>query len=219
MTDLTKFMQPLRKETLQHVVYDQLCQLILQGGLAPGQSVTVASLATALDVSPMPVREALSRLMAAGALTTVSGRSMGVPKLGREDLDDIKRVRIEIESLALKWAIEQYDKDFCTQTSELLGQLIAVEKNGDTPTFIDLNYQFHFTIYKHANSPLLLDIIQNLWLRISPYFHLLNARGHLSVSNEFHSDILSAIIRQDADAAVHALRKDIERAYDKLVLL
>ncbi len=219
MANLQKFMTPLRKETLQQVVYDQLCKLILQGGIEPGSSVTVASLADALNVSPMPVREALSRLMAAGALTTVSGRSMGVPKLSNAEFLDIKRVRLETETIALRWAIERRDPAFIKRVGDLFDQLVVAQKSQNNPQFIDLNYQFHFAIYEQSGSPILLGVIQNLWLRISPYFHLLDARGHLHVSNELHAEIRDYIISGDSDNAAEALKNDIERAYDKLMNL
>ena len=61
MPDYTSIM-PVRRENLQVAVYRQICYLILQGDVQPGQSLTVATLAKALDVSPMPVRDALSSL-------------------------------------------------------------------------------------------------------------------------------------------------------------
>ena len=100
---------PVKRETLQSIVHTRLCNLILEGELAPGESVTVASIAKALDVSPMPVRDAISRLMALGALTVVSGRSIGVPLLDLDELDDMLRVRLEVEAMAVRWAAENVD--------------------------------------------------------------------------------------------------------------
>ena len=66
--------------------------------------MTVQSLAEAFGVSAMPVREALHRLSAAQALTVVAGRSVGIPALTVERLEDLRRVRGEIEGLAAAWA-------------------------------------------------------------------------------------------------------------------
>lgn len=219
MADLSKLMQPLRKKSLQQVVYDRLCKLILEGGIQPGQSVTVASLADALDVSPMPVREALTRLMTVGALTTVSGRSMGVPHLTLDYLTDIRNVRVESESLALKWAIERSDPEFLEKLNEAFEELKVAAANNDTAQFVQANHTFHFIIYKHANSPILLDIIKNLWLKVAPHFHLLNARGHLKIANELHAEIIEAIAAKDVETAVQALEVDLDRAYKRLMTL
>ena len=74
------------RNTLQDHVYRQLCELILNGEIAPGQLVTIQALADAFGVSAMPVREALQRLTAARVLTVISSRSIGVPPLSEERL-------------------------------------------------------------------------------------------------------------------------------------
>lgn len=219
MKNLAEFVTPPNKETLQQGVHQQLCHLILQGKIEPGQSVTVATLSKALNVSPMPVREAISRLMASGALTTVSGRSIGVPQLSLSDFNDLKKVRIETERVALRWAIEHRNEAFLEKLNELYTQLMDAEKHADNPRFIDLNYQFHFAIYEQAGSPILLRVIQELWLRISPYFHLLDAKGHLQISNKTHRDLVNAIKSGNIKKAEDALETDITKAYEKLIKL
>jgi hypothetical protein len=72
---------PLARDTLQERAYRRICDLILDGEIAPGQVVTIQNLAETFGVSAMPVREALKRLTAAGALSLVAGRSIGVPRL------------------------------------------------------------------------------------------------------------------------------------------
>ena len=208
---------PLKRETLQSLVHQRLCNLILEGELAPGESITVASIASALDVSPMPVREAISRLMALGALTVVSGRSIGVPRLGAEELHDLRRVRLEVEATAVRWAALNVDDAFLATLDDLLASMVAAERDGRVKDFIRTNYEFHFTIYRKAGSPLLLEIIGNIWLRMNPHFHLLQRHGHYRVSNGQHRDLAEALRAGDADRAVAALREDIDSAYAVIV--
>jgi DNA-binding GntR family transcriptional regulator len=209
--------KPVRRETLQQAVYQQLCNLILEGGLAPGESITVASIAKAFDVSPMPVREAISRLMAAGALTVVSGRSIGVPKLSEETLTDLRNVRIEIETVAVRWAISNSSPAFETDLTEKLAAMVKAEQAGEVKGFIQANYAFHFTIYRQARSPFLLDIISKAWLRINPYFHLLHKYGHYKISNIQHQALAEGIAARDEAAAMRALEIDINGAYETIV--
>lgn len=208
---------PLKRETLQTLVHQRLCDLILQGEIAPGESITVGSIAKALDVSPMPVREAISRLMALGALTVVSGRSIGVPRLGLQELADLRRVRSEVEASAVRWAVQQRDAAFLAKLEEILCSMEAAEKAGQVREFIHANYDFHFAIYHQAGSPLLLEIIGNIWLRINPQFHLLQRHGHYRVSNRQHRALFDAISAGDEDAAVAALREDIGSAYEVIL--
>lgn len=213
MGSLENVIRPLRRETLQSGVYDQLCTLILQGGLAPGQSITVASIAKAFDVSPMPVREAISRLMAAGALTVVSGRSIGVPKFDPDTFADLRRVRVRIEKIAVEWAARNATPEFDRDLEAKLSLMLEAERAGETKGFIQANYEFHFAIYRQAQSPVLLDVISNMWLRINPYFHVLHKYGHYRISNEQHQDMAEALKSRDGVRAGEALERDIDGAY------
>lgn len=217
MNSTLSSIKPVRRETLQSAVYDQLCELILEGNLAPGESITVASIAKAFDVSPMPVREAMSRLMAAGALTVVSGRSIGVPKLDKSVFTDLRNVRLEVETTALRWAMMNADASFQKNLGSKLKEMVAVEQKGEVKGFLRANYEFHFAIYRQANSPVLLETISNIWLRINPYFHLLQQSGHYRISNDQHRSIVEGVREKDEAMAVAALKDDINSAYDTMV--
>ena len=95
--------------------------------------------------------------------------------------------------------------------------MVQAEQASDNRGFIHSNYLFHFTIYEQSGNPVALEIIRNLWLRVSPYFHLLNIRGHLQISNEIHFELLSAIKEGDKKRAREFLSNDINRAYQKMV--
>ena len=104
--------KPIQKNKLHDQVYDRLCMLLREGEFTPGQAVRVARVAEAFGVSAMPVREALTRLLAIGVVANVSGRSVGVPALGYEELTDLRNVRLEVEALAVRWAVRNRDDSF-----------------------------------------------------------------------------------------------------------
>jgi len=204
---------PLSRDTLQDRVFENITELILDGSLVPGEMVTVQSLASAFGVSPMPVREALRRLTAANALTVVSGRSIGIPKLSRARLTDLRNVRFEIEAIAASWAADRRtaaDVEICAKE---LDRLEAANAEGNVKAYLRANYAFHFAIYRAAGSENLLNIIENLWLQISPYFNLLHGSGNYATANTHHKEMLEAIRRQDKIAVGRAVRADIEAAY------
>ncbi|RIX98462.1 GntR family transcriptional regulator [Aureimonas flava] len=213
MSAIRGSVSPLRRETLQDGVFRRLCGLILEGGIAPGQSITVASLAEAFEVSPMPVREALTRLSAIGALTVVSGRTIGIPKLTRARLDDLTRVRLEVESTAVRWAGEREDPRFLRDLGPILERLREAERTADAKLYVGANHDLHFRIYQEAGSPVIAGMIEVLWLQISPYFHLLRESGNFHISNRCHEELFDALRGGDAARAVEALRADIEGAY------
>ena len=207
------------KNTLQDHVYRQLCELILNGEIAPGQLITIQSLADAFGVSAMPVREALQRLTAARVLTVISSRSIGIPPLTAERLFDLRRVRLEVESLAALWATPNVTEAEIAQLEECVRNMEEAALIGDRKQYLRWNRTFHFAIYRLAGSDALLAIIENLWLQISPYFHLLHASGNYFKANEQHELVLSAMRRRDGAAASLGVRNDIEAHYRVLAAL
>ena len=76
----------------------------MRGDFEPGQSLTIQGLSNALGTSPMPIREALHRLISERALVQMPNRSLAVPELTPDRYKDILRVRISVEGTAAAWA-------------------------------------------------------------------------------------------------------------------
>ncbi len=209
----------LIKDTLQDRVYERLCDHILNGEIAPGQLVTIQAIADAFGVSAMPVREALQRLSAAKALTVISGRSIGVPPLTLARLIDLRRVRLEVETLAAQWAVDHIlEKDFGRLEACVLVMSKAAA-TGDVKAFLRSNREFHFNVYKAAQSDVLHAIVESLWLQISPFFHLLHGSGNYTHANLQHERMLVALRARDPVAIASALRNDIESSSRTLISL
>lgn len=214
---MLKNAKPIQKDKLHDQVYDQLCTLLREGEFTPGQAVHVARVAEAFSVSAMPVREALTRLQAIGVVANVSGRSLGVPSLSYEELTDLRDVRLEIEALAVKWAMANRDDAFVADLEKLLKRLETTERSGDVQGYVKANYEFHLRIYHQSNSPVLIDIINTLWLRVSPHLYQLERENQYKVSNVHHQIIVRAIREGDEATATQELVLDISDAYEVLV--
>jgi DNA-binding GntR family transcriptional regulator len=201
---------PIQRATMQEDVYKQAKQLILNGDLAPGQSITIQWLADSFGVSAMPVREAIQRLTAEKALTVVTGRSLGIPPLSRARLDDLTRNRLEIESTAVIWAVEEVGAALLNDLARLIAEMDNIKPNAQArKIYLRANREFHFSIYRASGSETLLGVIEGLWLQISPYFNLLQERGNYEVSNRHHRKLVNALKRRDRAGAAAALRADI----------
>ncbi|MEL6768107.1 MAG: GntR family transcriptional regulator [Pseudomonadota bacterium] len=209
--------KPIRQDKLHDQVFERLCVLLRQGEFTPGEAVAVARISEAFGVSAMPVREALTRLLAVGALTNVSGRSVGVPRLGRDELTDLRDVRLEIETTAMRWAVAKASKGFLLDLEGILAEMRRAESSGAVRDYIRGNYEFHFRIYAQAGSDVLNDIIGNLWLRVSPHLYHLDRDRTIRISNVHHEEMIEAIRTGDAEMASRALVADISGAYEDLV--
>ena len=68
-----------------------------------------------------------------------------------------------------KWSMSK----FINELRERLSKLIASEASGNSKLYIKENYGFHMCVYRQSQSSVLISIIENLWLQVSPYLHLL----------------------------------------------
>ena len=89
----------IERETVQERVYGVLRDRLMRGGFEPGQKLKIAGLASALGTSAMPVREALNRLAAERAIESLPNRSVRVPSLSRDALQDLMETRFAVEGL------------------------------------------------------------------------------------------------------------------------
>jgi DNA-binding GntR family transcriptional regulator len=204
--------RPVARDTVQEQVYRQLKEVILDGGIEPGTTVTIQGLAEAFGVSAMPVREALHRLSESGALTIVAGRSAGIPALSLERLHDLRRVRVEVEGLAAAWAAANATPELLARLDGLILRMESATDAVERRAFVPANREFHFAIYRAAGSDSLLAVIEPLWLQIGPYLALLRGSGNWRTANAQHRLIRAALARGDGEAARAALRADIEEA-------
>ena len=87
----------LRKIPTHEVTYGRLRDMVLFGQLEPGQPVTIQGLIRDLEAGMTPVREAIRRLTAEGALTLQGNRRVCVPRLTPALLDQVAFVRLAVE--------------------------------------------------------------------------------------------------------------------------
>lgn len=203
---------PVPRATIQDHVYEKLRELIQNGGIEPGRTVTVQSLAEAFGVSSMPVREALHRLVAEKALTVIAGRSMGIPTLTLERLEDLRRVRVEIEGTAIRWATKLITAEDLSVLKGLVEEMESAGAANDRFRYVPANREFHFTIYRAAHSAVLTSVIESLWLQTGPYVNLLTQSNNWTASQLEHRAIHAALVLRDSDAAFRALQSDIDGA-------
>ena len=208
---------PVSRATIQDNVYGKLRELILNGAIEPGRTVTVQSLSEAFGCSAMPVREAMHRLVAEKALTVVAGRSVGIPSLTLDRLEDLRRVRVEVEGTAVTWAARRMPSDTLYHLDDLITEMDHAKSERDRARYVPANRDFHFTIYRAAGSDALLAIIESLWLQIGPYFNILNTTDNWGSANLEHKAMREALARRNGRAVRKALQADIDDAAAALI--
>lgn len=208
---------PARQVNLREIVYLQLKEAFMIGAFAPGDALNLRDLADRFETSMTPVREAVRRLVAEGALVDAPGRTLRVPGLDRSRLTDLKRARIALETMVTELAVQQIKGDEIDGLEAILTD--AENAEGTSPNDeLKCNRLFHFTLYRISGSPTLLAFIESLWLQYGPFLNLLHTTidRNIEGSHRDHHRIVEAARRGDATTAKDALATDISRSFEIL---
>jgi DNA-binding GntR family transcriptional regulator len=195
---------------------DQACRslraALRRGALAPGERLTTRRIATTLGVSLTPAREALNRLVAERVLEQRDDRTIVVPELTRTRYRELQLIRLELESLAARLGCAALAAPAPLARLRALydAQRAAFLARDPTGT-LELNVDFHFTIYAAAGMPTLLQMIESLWLQAGPTMRLLYPASFNAgwIGQRNHIAMLNAITEGDAEALVAAIRQDL----------
>ena len=213
---------PVGRETVQDRVYSELRRALIGGVFAPGQVLTIRQLSDALMTSTMPVREALGRLITERALEALPNRSIRVPLMTPERIDDLLSARILIEGEAIALAAPRMTASRIATLREFMAEWQALRLDGD-PATVDqeaaLNQSFHFEIYNACGSPALIPMIESLWLQSGPCtraaIFAFSEAGETD-SARFHHNMIDALAAGKVQAAREALVADISRPFTYL---
>ena len=137
-----------------------------------GAMLRIQDLAATLQTSTMPVREALGRLVSEQALEALPNRTVRVPVITRERLDDLARARCLIEGRVTALALPKLAAADFADLRRLTVECEAAFRGNDTDKAhrtSELNHAFHFSIYRAAGSAVLIPIVESLWLQSGPY--------------------------------------------------
>ena len=197
-------------------VYDALCEAVLTGEFVPGVSVTLRGIAEKLSVSPTPVREAIRRLAAEGALEVLGNRRVCVATMSQTRLKELYQARLSLEPELAMYAMPNITRKDIKQLQQLDDTLNQSLRSGDVALYITCNQAFHFGIYERANSPVLYPLVRSLWLQFAPFTRIVFGRVGTEFIQDFHADALYALRQQDADAFKQAIESDIREGMDLL---
>lgn len=203
-------------------VYDAVLGLLMDRVIEPGARVNIDAVARDLDVSPTPVREALTRLESEGLVGKRALKGfVAAPLLDAAGLRDLYDMRALLEPEAARRASALLDSATEAELADSVAQMRTASAPGDDEQFrnyrhfIDEDLHFHHLIADHSRSPLLADAI----VRLRSHMHLyrLNFRHDFeddTVSE--HETVLDALRRRDPEAASTAMLAHIENSYARL---
>ncbi|MFT4149658.1 MAG: GntR family transcriptional regulator [Paracoccaceae bacterium] len=207
-----------RKIPTHETTYAQLRDMILFGRLEPGQPVTIQGLIAELGAGMTPVREAIRRLTAEGALLPQGNRRVSVPHLTPATVDQIAFARQTIEPELVRLAARHLGPAMIDRLTLLDRMVSAAIAQGDIPAYLESNHAFHFTLYEASGAPVLVDMARSLWLRFGPSLRVVCARFGAAELPDRHEEALAAMRAGDTAGLIAALERDIAQGIDQVRL-
>ena len=122
--------------------------------------------------------------------------------------------------MAARLATPNFSADDLVRLRDLVGRVAELTRTHDSKSYLLLNREFHFSIYEKANNPELLQMINDLWLKVGPVFNRLFDDNYFrDHANDEHLNILGALEAGDAEAAQRFMQQDIDIAAQALLPL
>lgn len=208
--------------TLAAFVYRRLRADILSSRLPPGTKLHFGRLREDYQVGLSPLREALSRLVASGLVTTVGQRGFRVATASKADLLDVAMVRKELEGSALRKSIAHGDDAWEAQVVAARHRLLLLERgNSEVASeefWEERHREFHRALISACNSQWLLHLTALVNDQFDRYRRMAveNSLSQHPTSLE-HQEIMEAALARDADRAVHLLGEHIDQALELIL--
>ncbi|WP_369787912.1 GntR family transcriptional regulator [Rouxiella sp. WC2420] len=204
-------MEKAQRVSLTMQVEAKLKGALIVGVLKPGARLVTKEIAEQLGTSVTPVREALLRLVSAGALDATPAQAFLVPKIPLARYQEITLIRKNLEGLAVAQACGQITLQDIEQLKALNAQFMAAKIEHNVERALQANREFRFALYDLAKMPTLTALIEQLWVQIGPCFNYLYPQSTQMAQGQHNYDqLLVALAAGDSKRCIKLIHKSID---------
>ncbi|WNQ13993.1 GntR family transcriptional regulator [Paenibacillus aurantius] len=212
----------MRKPTRSVVteeIYEIIKENILNHKLIPGEKINIDQWSRDLEVSNIPIREALSRLTAESLVAAVPFKGMFVTHMSLKELDEIFELRVPLELLALKKAFDSLDRK---EIDKLLGEWRVASFPSDQSlevalqTVAEMNDKLHGLFLNRCGNETLSQLIKQYIERIQRYLLVLHPdiqKGFLLTEHNEHLQVLEALAEGNIHQAAERLETHLRNSH------
>lgn len=193
---------PIRYQTKQAMVYHTVRNAIMQCQLKPGQRVIAEEIAQQLQVSHIPVREALQQLQSDGLVENVPHIGARVAPISPLSVAEVFTLMEGLELVASRLVCQARTEADLTELETILLQMDDALEQKQPEGWADLNTQFHLKIAHITSMPILQEMtgrVLNHWDRVRRYFFKSVLSYRVYQAQEEHRATFAAIKAQDVD--------------------
>lgn len=190
--------EPINNVSAVQAAYQQLRSAILSGNFQPGERLVERKLSAQLDVSHIPVREALKMLERDGLVKFTPFKGAQVIQLEPAELDQFYQVRAVLEGFAARLAATHITEEGIRELEALLEEADKATRERDVPEIARINVEFHRLIGMWSQNVVLMDFLDRIRSQI--HFFMLQSLGtgtRPKHTHEEHRLILAALARHD----------------------
>ncbi|HZX40167.1 MAG TPA: GntR family transcriptional regulator [Streptomyces sp.] len=183
----------LREQIREHIV-----EGIVSGRWKPGERIVERRIATELQVSQTPVREALRELESLRLIDSAPNKGVRVRSLTAADLEESYPVRAGLEQIAAELAAGRLAED-CSALEPHVAALYAADRAGDSAAQVRHTVGFHRELVRAAGNGVLLHTWEGLGIEV---FTALSIRWLGTVQKSYaeeHEELVEAFRRRDPE--------------------
>jgi DNA-binding GntR family transcriptional regulator len=168
---------------------------ILRGEIQPGDAIVESRIAQQLGAGVPLVREALIELEHRGYVQKVPYKGTTVTKLERRNVEQIFRLRVELETLAIEWAKESVKPADLDYLRNLTLKMKRAAETLDLDEFYDNDMAFHFKLWEMSGNPYLVECLERLVVPLFAFYVMKNRRDRESylASAARHEKLIEAL--------------------------
>jgi DNA-binding GntR family transcriptional regulator len=214
----------VQKKSLKDEVFELLHRRIVAGKFASGAWLRQEDIASQLNVSQTPVREALDLLVSVGLAERVPYRGVRVPSLTQQEILDAYATRIILEPAIARLTATRINQEQLTTLTKLVERTKSLQTLDDMSNLRQLNHQFHHSIAQACGNILLIqlyDLTSNRFPDWMLYEYMFRHPELLPVSLEKeyreHHLILDALVSRDASRAANRITEHLSGLGRELV--
>jgi DNA-binding GntR family transcriptional regulator len=206
----------LVKEGLAAQVYQHLRQDLMAGRYEPGQKLKLRDIADALGTSVTPVREALARLVSDQVVVQVDHRSVCVAVMDLDQFIEVRELRLDLEGKGAEYAAARATAADIAALRRIHARLLVARARGSYTEILLANQQFHLELCRCARMPVLLRLVEALWVQCGPLMHGMTRWPVARPRPHPHLAVIDALRERDGARARDALRQDIMMSTEAL---
>lgn len=213
---LLKRIAPLSKKDR---VVAAIREAIVSGRMKPGDPLVETRVARQLGVGQPLIREALLELEHQGFVQRVPYRGTSVTKLGPDEIEQIQRLRIELESLAVEWARSRASAEEVAELQTIVEGMRQAAEDADLSGFNDHDLALHRRIWELAGNKYLYDALERTVVPLLTCFYLRSGRvGALHLDSiRYHATLVNLVASRDAAGSrIREVLADLKRQTEPL---